>query len=238
MTIKGWPDSRRPVEPIDGWGPGYPGVGNVSGWPNIARRLDRLHPITLNSSASGAVNGSSFNHVVAAKNSSLLIVVASEWVGSDLFTGATVNGVSGTQLFIQSGTSPSFMRAWYWINSQLPAPGTWAVLVSGPTTDAAAISMLFDNVSQGSPIAYANAAYSGSLSPTLPVTTPGNATFGACAVLASNTVASAGTLGTAITKNSPNALLACAWGPTATSVAFTGTGDARTSIGAAAIRAA
>lgn len=47
MTIKGWPDSRRPVEPIGGWGPGYPGAGNVSGLPNIARRLDRAHPINL-----------------------------------------------------------------------------------------------------------------------------------------------------------------------------------------------
>ena len=45
MTIKGWPDSRRPVEPIGGWGPGHPGVGNVSGLPNIARRLDLRHPL-------------------------------------------------------------------------------------------------------------------------------------------------------------------------------------------------
>ena len=45
MTIKGWPDSRRPVEPIGGWGPGYPSVGNVSGLPNIARRLIQAHPI-------------------------------------------------------------------------------------------------------------------------------------------------------------------------------------------------
>ena len=47
MTIKGWPDSRRPVDPIGGWGPGHPGVGNVSGLPNIARRLDRAHPINV-----------------------------------------------------------------------------------------------------------------------------------------------------------------------------------------------
>lgn len=48
MTIKGWPDSRRPVEPIGGWGPGYPGVGDISGLPNIARRLNRAHPINAN----------------------------------------------------------------------------------------------------------------------------------------------------------------------------------------------
>lgn len=231
--LSGWPRLRVASGALSGYSRVRNANGMLSGFP-----IKAAGAISLNSSASGAPTGSAFNHVVAAKNSSLLIVVASLWYGSDTITGATVNGVAGTQLFIQTSSAPSYMRAWYWLNSQLPSPGTWSVLVSGPGSDCAAISMLFDNVSQGSPIAYANAAYSGSLNPTLAVATPGDATIGACAVLTSNTVARAGTLGTAITKNAPNALLACAWGPPATSVAFTGTGDARTSIGAAAIRAA
>ena len=201
---------------------------------NVTRR----GAIALNSYVTGAVNGSAFAHAVTSYTSGVLVVVASEWIGSDLITGATVNGVAGTQLFIQGSTAPSFMRAWYWKQSQLPAPGSWSVLVSGVTNDTAAISMLFDNVSQSTPFASSGAAYKGSLSPSISVTTPSDVVLAACGAFGTNSITSAGTLGAAMTRASGNAKLGCAWGPPASSAAFTVTGDTRTSIGYAALCAA
>lgn len=231
---------------LSGWSRGA-SRGMLSGYPTARANTPGLlsgYPIRaaggikLSSSSSGAANGVAFNHTVTDKDgSSLFVVVASSWTGGNILSTATVNGVAGTLLFSQSTTAPSFMRAWYWAAAQLPASGTWSVLVAGGS-DAAAISLHLKGVSQGTPVAFASANYAGSLNPSLAIAPPGSAVVAACAVLTSNTVASGGTLNPAILRNVPNALLAVAVGPAASSASFTGTGDARTSIGAAALRAA
>jgi hypothetical protein len=121
MTIKGWPDSRRPTDSIGGWGPGYPEIGNISGLPNIARRFSRFHPISRQLLAwwpmnEGVSGGNRLNNLVNPNEYALSVATTNKRVAGPMGAGAMSFGASAyataTVANLPLGSSLRSLSAW------------------------------------------------------------------------------------------------------------------------------